>query len=140
MKFKNIVKLTGAALMAVGVILPMNTLAANDNIDFSFKIGILHANGKEKAGRYRQTTSTDNPWKVKLDSSGEGKGTVTRFWLENASAGNVSTTRNATQGKGAYYTDAYLSANKRDVWLTGENNNYNTTSYTVSGKWDEETW
>ncbi|GIN96133.1 hypothetical protein J6TS1_20030 [Siminovitchia terrae] len=139
-KVNKITKIFLIAIIALGVSIPLNTLASNDNIGYSFKIYAYQQNGKEKNGRYRQTKSVDNPWKVKLNSSGEGKGTITRFWIENSSAKNVSMSRNVKQGAGAYYTNPYASANQRDVWLTGENNNYNGKSYTVSGIWDEETW
>lgn len=139
-QFKKVTKLFLAAIIALGVYIPLNTLASDDDIAYKFTIYSYQKNGKEKNGRYRQTSYVDNPWKVRLDSSGEGKGTYTRFWLENASATNVSIEKNVKQGAGAYYTNPYSSANKTDVWLTGENNNYNGKSYTVSGIWDEETW
>ncbi|MFS0646899.1 DUF2712 domain-containing protein [Siminovitchia sp. 179-K 8D1 HS] len=139
-KAKKFIKLSLIAIIALGVSIPLSSLASNDDIGYKFTIYSYHKNGKEKIGRYRQTKSVDNPWKVRLDSSGEGKGTITRFWIENASARNVSMSRDVKQGVGAYYTNPYAQANQTDVWLTGENNNYNGKSYTVSGVWDEETW
>ncbi|MDF0479540.1 DUF2712 domain-containing protein [Vagococcus sp. PNs007] len=118
----------------------INALATDDNISFNFRVPSYQSNGHEATGQYRQTTHTDNQWKVKLLKSGEGKGTITKFWLENKNDTNVSKTVNAKQGSGPYYKDAYKSASQINVWLTAENNNFNGDSYNVSGNWDEETW
>src|SRR5699024_8258081 len=97
-QFKKITKLVLISAVALGIYFPLNTLASDDDIGFSFKIYSYQKNGKEANGRYRQTSYIDNPWKVKLNSSGEGKGTITRFWLENSSASNVSAGVNVKQG------------------------------------------
>lgn len=139
-KINKITKIAFAAVLAGVISVPITSFASNDDIDFSFKIYSYHQNGKEADGRYRQTEDINNPWKVRLDNSGEGKGTITRFWLENSSAHNVSVSKDVKQGNGPYYTNPDTGANKRTVWLTAENNNFNGSSYTVSGIWDEETW
>lgn len=89
--------------------------------------------------RYRQTKDPNNPWKVCLESSGEGKGSITTFWLEIKSGKNVSTGVNVKQGDPAKYSAAYNDANAVTVYLTGQNNNYSSAVYNVSGFWDEET-
>lgn len=72
-------------------------------------------------------------------TSGEGKGTYTRFWLENYDEDNVSDFIKAKQGDAATYEKAYGTASKVTVYLTGENNNFNGDKYNVTGIWDEET-
>ncbi|MCM3225964.1 DUF2712 domain-containing protein [Terribacillus saccharophilus] len=119
-------------------------LASNDNHSWAFSIQPKHYNNFSDS-RYRQTSSKENPWKVKLNSSGEGKGTITTFWLgsyfpEESTYARASVTRNVYQGRDATYTAAYWSANKKNVALGAENNNYSTNSYWASGIWDEETW
>lgn len=139
-RLNKITKLACIAVIAGGISVPFNAFATDDNIGYNFTIYGYQQNGKEADGRYRQTADVNNPWKVKLTSSGEGAGTITRFWIEDSSASNVSISKDVAQGNGAYYTDPYSSANGRTVWLTAENNNYNGSSYSVSGIWDEETW
>lgn len=106
--------------------------------DIAFTIKAGQANS-HSGPRYRQTKNTNNKWKVKLEKSGEGKGTVTRFWLEKSSGKNVSTTVNVKQGHKPYYTPAYTDASKTYVRLTAENNADTSKTYRVSGYWDEET-
>lgn len=74
-----------------------------------------------------------------MQSSGEGARTVTTYWLENASGTNVSPSLNVKQGNGSYYSAAYSNASKKNVYLTAQNNKYNSSRYSVSGFWDEET-
>lgn len=116
-----------------------NVFAGDANHNFSFTVGSYHKNGRNEVGRYRKTTNPNNAWKVQLVQSGEGSGTITRFWLEHYDGENVSDGVNVTQGVGATYSPAYSSASQSTVYLTGENNNYNGASYSVSGYWDEET-
>ncbi|KRK37627.1 hypothetical protein FC62_GL001241 [Amylolactobacillus amylotrophicus DSM 20534] len=138
-KKKRVLLLLGGTL-ALFLSLAGTVYASNDSISFKFTVSPWQQNGKAAGGRYRQTTHPENPWKVKLNSSSEGSGTITRFWLEDASANNVSTSVDATQGLGPYYTNALTTASQKTVWLTGENNNYNGVTYSVAGVWDEETW
>ncbi|MCO7128258.1 DUF2712 domain-containing protein [Sporolactobacillus shoreicorticis] len=136
-----IVKMVVALLATVVIGFGTQFASAKDNdIGYKFKVYGWMANGKETEGRYRQTDSIDNSWKVQLKTSGEGQGTITGFWLENSSAQNVSQTEYVKQGEGPHYQKPFASANKRDVWLTAQNNNFNGESYTVKGIWDEETW
>lgn len=43
------------------------------------------------------------------------------------------------EGTGDHYYSAFSSASQRDVCLGAENNNNSSSTYTVSGYWDEET-
>lgn len=115
-------------------------MASDDNIPYSFRIGTYYGNGRDENGRYRQTSDVNNPWKVKMMSSEEGSGTITNYWLEDSGTNNVSPTISVTQGKGFHYNNPHSSANKKTVYLTAQNNNYNGTAYNVSGYWDEEIW
>ncbi|WP_226681579.1 DUF2712 domain-containing protein [Sutcliffiella horikoshii] len=139
-KYSKITKLACVAVIAGAVSIPFTSFATNDDVPYEFKIYGYQQNGKEADGRYRQTKSVDNTWKVKLNKTGEGSGSVTRFWIEDSSARNVSIHKDVKQGNGEYHTSPYASANERTVWLTAQNNNYNGTSYTVEGIWDEEIW
>lgn len=112
--------------------------ASNDNIGFKFRIMTYQMNSNT-AGRYRQTTNPDNKWKVNLLKSGEGKGTITTFFLENDFGLNLSKGHQVKQGSGNHYYSAYANASKKYIFLSAENNNWNNNSYMVSGNWDEET-
>lgn len=83
----------------------------------------------------RTTTKKSDPFYVRLDKSGEGKKTVTRFWLENKKGDNLCDTVDVTQGKGWYPRNTYQSGCNTNVYLTAENNNYNYDVYEVSGRW-----
>lgn len=91
-----------------------------------------------------ETSSVNNPWKVRLDNSTEGKGTIASFWLgtynKNKNAVQGSTIMNVKQGAKTRYCGAYKVANKNTTYLAAENNNYNSKTYYVDGIWDEETW
>lgn len=119
---------------------PLAEATNDNNITYKFRIGSYQTNGQDPNGRYRQTSDVNNPWKVKMTSSGEGSGTVTNYWLENSNDDNVSPSVSVTQGKGFYYNNPHSSANKKTVYLTAENNNYSGSAYNVGGYWDEETW
>ena len=133
--------LVKAMTMAILSVSFVGKAATDNNVDFSFKVGAYHENGrvKNKDARYRSATNEDNAWKVKMTDSREGSGSVTKFWIELYDGTNVSDTVSATQGNSEYYKSATSQASKATVYLTAENNNYNGTSYWVSGVWDEET-
>ncbi|TYS67940.1 DUF2712 domain-containing protein [Sutcliffiella horikoshii] len=119
------------------ILITAPAFAANDNIFYSFEIKPYHGNGYTEE-RYRQTTNVNNKWKVDLQASGEGKGTITTFWLDK-NLTVVSNLYDVKQGSGAQYYSAYHTASQVYVGLGAENNNYSANSYTVSGVWDEET-
>ncbi len=129
---------TIAAVFVINCTVPI--YAANDNIGYSFEIKANYKNSYSSS-RYRQTKNTDNKWKVNMTYSGEGKGTVTTYWLakDNFSRTRVSDTHDVKQGSGAHYYKAYKSASDTKVRLGAENNNDSSKTYTVSGYWDEET-
>lgn len=115
--------------------------AADDNNGYTFQIYSYQINTRDaNESAYRQTTSVNNPWKVKLTSSSEGANSITRFWLERKDETNVSTAIDKLEGDPASYLKPYSSANQTTVYLTAQNNNYNLDQYVASGVWDEETW
>ena len=122
----------GISLLGLGNM----AFASNDNISYNFSIQPGHANSYSST-EYRQTTNSQNQWKVNLAFSSEGAGTVTTFWLDKAGT-RVSDVKSVTQGSGANYTDAFSTASQSNVRLGAENNNYSTSGYTASGYWDEE--
>lgn len=111
--------------------------AANDNIPYNFSMQPNYGN-TYSSPEYRQTTNTQNQWKVNLAYSSEGVGTITTFWLDKSGT-VVADPKPVTQGTGDKKFDAYGTASQSNVRLGAENNNYSASGYTASGYWDEET-
>lgn len=112
----------------------------DNNVSFAFRIQGSVDNAQESKERFRHTKDNDNSWKVQLRSSGEGKGTITKFWLENEDGKSASSEYDIKQGDPARYKPANKKGAHIDVLLTAENNNFcSTKQYNVSGYWDEET-
>ena len=133
----------GVASFGIGV---LNTYASGhgDNVKAQDYKGVIR---EERSNTtldyaYRDTNSIADPFRVKLDKSDEpknnGKNTITRFWLENKSRDNISKTMDVTLNEGYYRQNPYKEANKKRVYLTAENNNYNANVYTIEGQWKEE--
>ncbi len=63
------------AIVACGVLsvaLPgMSVMASDDEYPFAFRILPYQENGYAAEGRYRQTKSINNPWKVRMTDSTE---------------------------------------------------------------------
>lgn len=105
---------------------------------YSGKILSYHKNTRFDH-KYRSTKDTENPWRVTIDYSGEGKNTITTFWLEDFYGNNVSQDVKAEyNGILQYVSPAYSSASGIDVYLTGENNNWNSESYYIEGRWSQQ--
>lgn len=91
------------------------------------------------ANRYRESSRPENRWKVNLQNSTEGSGTVLNFKLSASNhSTNLSNTYSVAQGTGNHYYAAYSNAGGRDVCLAGQNNNNVSKTYKASGVWDEE--
>lgn len=115
----------------------VNILAAESgSSSYSFRIQAYQANSQTTYSLYRNVAVEDytRPWYVNMTDSGEGEGTITTYWLELYSGHNVSPDCDAKVGL-HYHPAAYGSANSQDVWLTAENNNYNSRLYNVKGYW-----
>lgn len=114
----------------------------DQGVSFNFTIRGYCLNGRESDARHRDTLMVDNQWKVKMtwsDEKPEASDTITKFWLESNTGANVSPSVLKQEGDGYTYKSAYLDACNAWVWLTGENNNFNSDVYEVIGYWDEET-
>ena len=111
--------------------------ATNDDIEFNFRVD-PYQKVTYCGMRNRETSKPKNCWKVRLNHSGEGSGTITRFWLASGTD-VVSDSMNVKQGSGNRYKFAFSSANRSVVRLRACNNNYSANSYNVAGFWDEET-
>lgn len=91
------------------------------------------------SNRYRESQRPENRWKVNLQHSTEGAGTVVNFKLSSSDhKTNLSNTYAVAQGTGPHYYYAYASAGGRDVCLAGQNNNNVNKEYVAMGVWDEE--
>jgi len=118
----------------------MTALAGDDNVAFSFT---MKANlAKSYTGdRYRETTRTNNPWKVNMTGSTEGKHTQAYYFLASNGIRRIQySDRHLVKSEtGDHCYKAYAEASKQGVSLGCKNNNDVNKSYTVSGYWDEET-
>lgn len=130
-----VLSMAAVATMAI----PTVYAGVDNNISYSFLIRGSVENAQVNEGRNRETSNPDDRWKVSLETSAEGKGTITKFWLENYTGKNVSNAYNVQQGKGPVYRPSKTSGCKTYVWLTAENNNTSAKQYQVTGYWDEET-
>lgn len=136
---KRIKKVIAISVIAIGGITSTNTVfASNDNIDFVFQLQPNYGNSYS-AARYRQTTYNNNPWKVNLQYSSEGNGTLATFWLDVYGVMG-SNTYNVKQGTGDWLFMTNDNADETNVRLGAENNNLTPNTYNIAGKWDEETW
>ena len=136
---KSIVGLCILAMVLMFIVGELQAYALSADAGYAYS-GVIE--GKRVSTRFaskmRSTTKKSDPFYVRLNSSGEGKGTVTRFWLENKNGDNLCDTVEVTQGKGWYAKNTYQSGCNVVVYLTAENNNYNTDVYEVKGRWKEE--
>lgn len=139
---KTISKILLVTAFVLGIIgsLGFSAFASDDDHGFYLLLYGNYANDYTSA-RYRQTASSDNPWKVNLTYNSEGDGCIATFWIHKSGYGVVSKTHDVKQGTGAhYYKDISSQGNQSNVMMGVENNNNTNTTYNVSGAWDEETW
>lgn len=139
---KNKILMMGIIVIAV-LATAIPAFASDDNIPFSFNLQAGGANSylSDAAARYRQTTNTSNPWKVKvIEQRGDSDYTATYWLARTAEVGHpqVSDAHNVKSGTGAHYYNARATASKVDIVLGADNNN-NVASF-VKGVWDEETY
>lgn len=128
-----------AAGILGAVIIPSSVSASDDEYGYYFTIKTLQKNSYT-AYKFRQTDDTNNPWKVGMTYSNEPGGkTITRFWMTESNTKSRATKSVDVLEGYEYYNPTYKIANKHDVALTAENNNYNTNTYIAEGYWDEET-
>jgi hypothetical protein len=136
----NAIKIVISSLIALSLLLPSFTYAANnDDWGFNFTIQKNQANSRTSEHHKRDTANENVAWRVNLTGSEEGWGGITQFWLENGSGHNITPTASAHSGWGNVFTKANSDAHNQEAYLTAQNNDYDNTSYRVSGTWDEET-
>ena len=130
------------ALMVVTMFSGVTAFASNDDIEYSFYIQPNQGISVDENGpRYRQTSSRDNEWKVRMTITGEGYDTITQFRINrNSDQIPASDWISVKHGAGYYYDQPYSVANQTNVRLAGRNNNVNASTYVVCGQWDEEIW
>lgn len=118
----------------------MTALAGNDNVAFSFTMKANSARNYT-GDRYRETTRTNNPWKVNMTASTEGKHTQAYYFLSSNGIRRIqySDQHLVKSETGDHRYKAYAEASKQGVSLGCKNNNNVNKSYTVAGYWDEET-
>lgn len=140
MKFKKRVMASVFGLAVAGTVCSGSLVKAtqDNDIGFSFSVSAYQRESYASESRTRSTTNTKDCWKVDLAYSGEGKGTVTKFWLAKGNS-VVSDSVNAKQGGAVRYKHAFSSASRSSVRLRACNNNYSSSGYKISGYWDEET-
>ena len=139
---KNKVLMVGFLTMAI-IATAIPAFADNDNIPFTFRLQTGGANSyvSDSAARYRQTTNTSNPWKVKVtEQTGDSDYTATYWIARTGEVGHpqVSDANNVKSGSGEHYYNARATASKVHVVLGADNNN--NVASTVKGVWDEETY
>lgn len=132
-----------AVLMLMLVATAIPAFASDDNIAFKFSLQANGANSyvSDSAARYRQTTNTSNPWKVKVTEQTGDSDYKATFWLAKKASSNhkqVSDAHNVIAGSGAHYYDARDTASETNVVLGADNNN--NVASRVEGYWDEETY
>lgn len=113
------------------------SFASNDNIGYSFNLSSGYLNSYS-TGRYRQTTNTENRWKVNMTYHSRSKTGKATYWLaRSGDKERVSSTIDVICGSGPHYKNAWSGASQATVCLGCEN--YYDNTATVAGYWDEET-
>ena len=102
----------------------MTALAGNDNVAFSFTMKANSARNYT-GNRYRETTRTNNPWKVNMTGSTEGNNTQAYYFLASNGARRIqySDQHLVKAGSGNHYYKAYAEASKQGVSLGCKINN-----------------
>lgn len=142
MKFK---KLLGAVAIAGALItsVALPAFASDDLYGFSLKLG-LYQDEASTGYRYRQTASTNNPWKSGVYTSTEGNGSYYSAYLMgqiNLAAASPFATVYTGPAYPFVYTTAKSNANRTNVRMVMFNPEWtNKVSPYITGAWDEETW
>lgn len=130
-------------LLAIAVVSGGKAMAAADDIEFGFSIQPRNVESWDTTGgyRYRETSNTQNPWRIKMTITTDPLDTYTVYWLDNyQDSAQVSSKELIKHGDGYRYFTPYSSANGKNIKLAGADNNYSGSTYWTVGFWDEETW
>ena len=125
----------------ISIVLAIPAFAAEDSFPYSFKMKASQSSNYSDTAYTRTAVDTENPWKVDFRYNGEGDNTIAIYWLaadKLIGHSQVSSSYNVVAGSGAKYYRAYETATGEDCVLGAKNNNNVTSSYTISGYWDEE--
>lgn len=117
--------------------------ASADDIEFGFTMQPRNAESWDTTGgyRYRQTSNTHNPWRIKMTITTDQNDKKTYYWLDKFSdSKKVSTKELIIQGEGYRTFEPYATANGQNIKLAGCDNNFSASTYWTVGFWDEETW
>ena len=133
-KFKKLV-VCSILILGLFTMITFNVVSAA-NSNFEFRIQAYRGNTTVANGQYRNVSTTDfsKPWMVcatQIESN-----YPTRFWLELSNGTNVSEYSLVEQVNKEYKRSAYGTANSTTVYLTAENDAYNSKMYTVKGYWN----
>ncbi|WP_312092316.1 DUF2712 domain-containing protein [Niallia sp.] len=128
------------SLLSVGVLMPNLGHAEDNPREYQILVPNYHGNGQEDQGYLRESGDSRVQWGVSLTNSDEGNGTYTRFWLELGTGANVTNGHDVKEGGGykQYDFEKASDAKGKKVYLTAENNNYNSSTFEITGEWDEE--
>ncbi len=141
MKLKNVkaVLIVIMALLCFASTFSVVSMAAEDAFGYSFKVKAKMKKSYANDSRQRTTGRTDNPWKVELSYTGEGKGSMNYFFIAKTwNKDECSRMYGVAQGTGPHYYRALENAQNQYVTLGARNNNNNEDTFTISGYWDEE--
>lgn len=123
------------AVTVFTVWIPAFASDGNYGYEFSLKTGYVNSYSD---GRYRQTSNTENPWKVNMKYHSRGEKEKATYWLARiGDKGQASATHDIVAESGAHYYTAWAGASMVTVCLAAEN--FKDQTATVSGVWDEET-
>ncbi len=151
-KQKSLFKKLAVSIMLL-VVMVSSTAALSsyayfdNNISYNFRIVPGGKVSKFEYDEYRQTTNTNNSWKVEMTYSTEstsGAKTYTMFHLGVNNPNGInpmgSDSYYVQLDAGPYYRPAYTAASQKYVFLYGKDNMKSLDYYyTVTGYWDEET-
>lgn len=141
MKLKSVKKVLAGFLILMCFVSAFSIVstAGEDNYSYSFTVKAKMAKSYERGSKLRTTGRTDNPWKVDLAYTAEGKGSMNYFFIAQASSkSECSRIYGVVQGTGPHYYRALENAYNQNVTLGARNNNNNDQTFKISGYWDEE--
>lgn len=116
-------------------LVPTFSAATNNYDEFSFNIK-GYSNSRDN-GRLRDDEDNSTPWSVFVSSSTECSTCKTRFWLEDYSGTNISSSTEVAPNQ-RHSQKPYNKASKKYNYLTAEDNDASPSNFTVKGNWDEE--
>lgn len=93
-----------------------------------------------KGGKYRDATSTADPWGVNLGMTVDPHDYITIFWIEHNTNGARLSDDVLVRHGGYHYNSPYAAANQTTIRLTARDNRSDNQSYWIGGQWRTNTW